>query len=343
MKQEKQQKTQQGVSGNCVGDAPLQLRFPQPMTRQQWDNIFVQAADLGISFILLAGGEPLMRKDVLQAAAARKQILFPVFTNGTLMDEDMLAFFEAHRNLIPILSLEGREEATDGRRGAGVYGKLQKVMTELQKREILYGASITVHRENMAEVMSPEFTNELESAGCRAIIYVEYVPIGGSDSSAQITAKRADQQDAEAVKQQEDIGFSIAEEGVTTQDTNGPANDANLALTAEDRQTMMSTLNRLRSDQQEMLFVAFPGDEMASGGCLAAGRGFFHINPYGDAEPCPFSPYSGGSLKEISLKDALHAPLFAKLKESGILEEDHAGGCVLFGREDQVRRMAGGM
>ena len=33
------------------------------------------------------------------------------------------------------------------------------------------------------------------------------------------------------------------------------------------------------------LFIAFPHDEIALGGCLAAGRGFVHINAYGDVEP----------------------------------------------------------
>ena len=58
------------------------------LTAGQWGNIFEQAAELGIGFILLAGGEPFMRRDVLEAAAGQKKILFPVFTNGTMIDTD---------------------------------------------------------------------------------------------------------------------------------------------------------------------------------------------------------------------------------------------------------------
>ena len=32
---------------------------------------------------------------------------------------------------------------------------------------------------------------------------------------------------------------------------------------------------RLRSDHPEMVYISFPGDEKSSGGCVAAGRGFF--------------------------------------------------------------------
>ena len=53
------------------------------------------------------------------------------------------------------------------------------------------------------------------------------------------------------------------------------------------------------------LFIAFPHDEIALGGCLAAGRGFVHINAYGDVEPCPFSPYSDRNLTKASLLEAI--------------------------------------
>ena len=65
-----------------------------------------------------------------------------------------------------------------------------------------------------------------------------------------------------------------------------------LAPTDADRAFLDKRLEALR-EEKRMLAIAFPGDEKILGGCLAAGRGFFHINPNGDAEPCPFSPYFG--------------------------------------------------
>ena len=85
-----------------------------------------------------------------------------------------------------------------------------------------------------------------------------------------------------------------------------------------------------------MIFISFPGEEKDMGGCLAAGRGFFHIAANGDAEPCPFSPYSDTNLRDIPLKDALRSPLFTKLKSEGILQKEHTGGCVLFEQKDAV-------
>ena len=85
-----------------------------------------------------------------------------------------------------------------------------------------------------------------------------------------------------------------------------------------------------------MVFVSFPGDEKTSGGCLAAGRGFFHINSHGGAEPCPFSPYSDVNVKNTSLRQALRSPLFTAWREQGVLMEEHSGGCVLFERKESV-------
>lgn len=268
------------------------------LTAAQWADLFTQAAELGFSFILLAGGEPLLRQDVLAAAAREKRIIFPVFTNGTLFSQDACALFLQNRNLMPVLSLEGDAAATDARRGDGVYRRLQGAMALLHQNGVLFGASITVTRVNLAAVLAEDFLRALHTAGCRAVIYVEYVPV--------------------------------------TQESQP------LALTDADRATLEGRLAQLRAAQQELLLISFPGDEKSSGGCLAAGRGFFHINPRGDAEPCPFSPYADTNLTQVPLRQALRSPLFRRLQEQGYLTQAHTGGCVLFPHADEVAALAQG-
>ena len=117
------------------------------LTGAQWDDIFGQAEKLGISFILLAGGEPLMRRDVIESAGRHKKVIFPVFTNGTIMQEDCLTLFSENRNLLPVLSIEGGKEQTDARRGSGVYQRLRQAMGSLKKRSLLFdkGKSLRGH------------------------------------------------------------------------------------------------------------------------------------------------------------------------------------------------------
>ena len=151
------------------------------LTGEQWKSVFAQAEDLGVSFIMLAGGEPMLRKDVIEAAGEFPNILFPIFTNGTFFTEQYRTLFDRCRNLVPVLSIEGGQEATDTRRGAGMYDRLVRLMDDFCARRQLYGASVTVTRENYQEVTSPEFIETLTSRGCKLVIYVEYVPMDESE------------------------------------------------------------------------------------------------------------------------------------------------------------------
>ena len=70
------------------------------LTAEEWLRIFGEAFDMGISFILLAGGEPLLRRDVIKAAGKTPDILFPIFTNGTYLDEEYLDLFDLKHRIL---------------------------------------------------------------------------------------------------------------------------------------------------------------------------------------------------------------------------------------------------
>lgn len=125
------------------------------LTASRWGELFGEAKDLGVSFILLAGGEPLVRPDVLDEAAGVHGMIFPVFTNGTLLAGSMLDRFDQNRNLIPVVSVEGGRSRTDSRRGTGIYDLAARAMTEMGSRGIFFGASVTVTKENLEAVSSP--------------------------------------------------------------------------------------------------------------------------------------------------------------------------------------------
>lgn len=116
-------------------------------------------------------------------------------------------------------------------------------------------------------------------------------------------------------------------------------NTRNLAPTYKERLILEEKVEELRKAFENMVFLSFPGDEKYSGGCLAAGRGFFHINAKGGAEPCPFSPYSDVNLKESSLREALKSQLLKKLKDNEMLIGEHDGGCLLFENEEKVKKL----
>lgn len=265
------------------------------LSDNEWGDIFTQAKELGISFIVLAGGEPLIRRDVINKAIDFPEILFPIFTNGTMLDEEYLKLFDRNRNLVPIMSIEGDEEITDLRRGKGVYNQIIKTMESMKKNNIIFGASLTFTKGNLRSLVSQEFMDKLQDLGCKVVFFIEYVPVN---------------------EQTKDIA---------------PDN--------EEREMLLNEINRLRQEYSDMLFMSFPGDEKQSGGCLAAGRGFFHINSHGGAEPCPASPYSEVNVKDTTLLETLNSNLFKSLRDGGILLEEHEGGCVLFEHRDEVEKI----
>jgi MoaA/NifB/PqqE/SkfB family radical SAM enzyme len=84
------------------------------------ENVIKQANELGCYLFLLAGGEPMMRKDDILTLCRRHQdCAFMLFTNGTLIDEEFADHMLEVKNLIPAVSIEGYEEDTDFRRGKG--------------------------------------------------------------------------------------------------------------------------------------------------------------------------------------------------------------------------------
>ena len=280
-----------GCYSRC-NEATVDTAPVKQLTSDEWFKIFKEANEIGISYILLAGGEPMLRRDIITEAGKMQDIIFPIFTNGTFMDDKYMNLFDEARNLIPVMSIEGNKEITDNRRGKGVYDKLIANMDELKKRNLIFGASVTVTTQNLHEVTSKEFIDSLYNRGCKLVIFVEFVPV---------TEEAKD-----------------------------------LAPRDEERKIIKKGIAYLRRKYRGMVFVSFPGDEKTSGGCLAAGRGFFHINSHGGAEPCPFSPYSDINVRDTSLKEAMNSKLFVALRDGDYLKEDHAGGCVLYEKRAQV-------
>lgn len=275
------------ASGGCDGDG-----CEPDLSGEEWTRVFDEADSLGVSFVLLAGGEPLMRRDVLDAAAAHPRLVFPVFTNGTLIDGDYLALFDNRRNLIPVLSIEGDEAGTDARRGKGVHAAVEGAMAALREKGVLFGASVTVTSENMDEVVREDFLAGLAKKGCGIVFYVEYVPIEAGTEYLAL-------------------------------------DDAGLAELNE-------RTDALKAAFPSMAVLSFPGDEAAMGGCLASGRGFFHVNSKGGAEPCPFSPHAKYNLRNASMAKVLRSGYFEDLRAIAAEAGPHTGGCVLFQREAEV-------
>jgi MoaA/NifB/PqqE/SkfB family radical SAM enzyme len=151
------------------------------LSTERFGRLINEASRIGTRIIMLSGGEPLLRKDILETAAAAKGTLFPVFTNGVLLDSDTTRFFKKRRNLIPVLSMEGDRQQTDERRGAGLYDRVESAAEVLRRNKMFYGLSITLTCDNFNVVMDPVYLQRYYDKGCRLFFFVEYVPVTEKD------------------------------------------------------------------------------------------------------------------------------------------------------------------
>jgi len=178
---------------NCRGCyARARRHSPRPeLTDEQWADLFAQAQELGVSIIMLAGGEPLMRPGILDVTRKFPGIIFPFFTNGLLLDDSLVARFRGQPQVIPVLSIEGWEPETDARRGAGVFESVAAAAEKLRAAGIFFGVSLTVTRRNFEAVIAEGLVQALIGNGCSLFVFVEYTPAEpGTEDLTLLSAQR---------------------------------------------------------------------------------------------------------------------------------------------------------
>ena len=128
---------------------------------------------------IYTGGEPLVRKkDIIKLCEMRPDCEFLSFTNGTLIDEEFCQEMLRVKNFVPAISLEGFEEANDGRRGQGVYQKVKNAMSLLKQHKLPFGISTCYTSKNVDDVSSEEFFDLMIDCGALFVWFFHYMPVG---------------------------------------------------------------------------------------------------------------------------------------------------------------------
>jgi MoaA/NifB/PqqE/SkfB family radical SAM enzyme len=150
----------------------------KPLTKEDTFRIVREAEELGVSIIIIAGGEPFTQPWLKDLGHSFPRMMFIVFTNGLLTDAKSL---KTVPNMIPVISIEGKDCQTDERRGNGVSEKLRIKFDELRQNKIFYGLSITATAGNIGTIMDPGFPAFTRSLGSRLVFAVEFVPLAEQD------------------------------------------------------------------------------------------------------------------------------------------------------------------
>lgn len=255
----------------CTGCYSANYDRTDAMDFATLDRIMKEAKEMGIYYVVVSGGEPFAREDLLTLFEKHSDMIFMVYTNGTLIHTKKLASKLANLgNVVPCISVEGYEKDTDERRGAGTYQKIMNAMDEMKENGVFFGYSVTPTKFNNELLVSDEFVDFMIRKGASIGWYFNYMPVGRQP-------------------------------------------DTDLMTTPAQRAYRWKRIIELR-DVKDIAIADFWNDGVLTGGCIAGGRSYFHINAAGDVEPCVFSQFSVDNILHKSLKDAVLSDFFRAIR-----------------------------
>lgn len=266
---------------------------------EEMDNLITQGKELGIYFYMYTGGEPLVRKD------------------------DLIRLCEKHDDCAFVAFTNGT--LVD-----------QKFCDELKRVGNLYLAISLEGTEESNDSRRGEGIYQkvmdsmdlLKKNGClfgTSICYtknnIEYVT---SDEFIQMEIDKG-------------VKFSMYFHFMPVGNDGTPE----LLPTIEQRKHMYHRMKEMRDmkDGKGLFCFDFQNDGEYVGGCIAGGRNYFHVNANGDAEPCVFIHYSNSNIRENTLLEILHSPIFMAYHDNQPFNENMLRPCPMLENPDILPKL----
>ncbi|MCB9752370.1 MAG: radical SAM protein [Myxococcales bacterium] len=161
-------------------------RNHDPLRLPELDALFAELAGLGSFRLGLTGGEPLLRRDLLEILdAATGHGLHPCLTTNALRLDERLARELGRRELVWLnVSLEGaRAETNDAVRGAGVFDAVLEKL-RLLARHARFTLAFTLTRDNLEEV--EDCVALARSVGAHTAVFRPLYPVGVAAGDDQL-------------------------------------------------------------------------------------------------------------------------------------------------------------
>ncbi len=177
---------------NCTGCWAADYGHSLNLSYETIDSIIEQGKALGTHIYIYTGGEPLVRKkDIIRLCEKHQDCSFLCFTNSTLIDEAFCQDMLRVSNFVPAISVEGFKEATDSRRGEGVFERVSDAMKLLREHGLAFGTSCCFTSENASSIASEEFFDWQVEQGSLFTWIFTYMPIGqGAPTSLMASAQQ---------------------------------------------------------------------------------------------------------------------------------------------------------
>jgi MoaA/NifB/PqqE/SkfB family radical SAM enzyme len=114
--------------------------------------------------------------------------------------------------------------------------------------------------------------------------------------------------------------------------------DLDLVIRPEQRAYLAERIPNLRKNKP-LPIADFWNDGELTSGCIAGGRSYFHVNARGDVEPCAFAHFAVDNIRDRSLLEVLHSPLFAEYQKRQYFSENKLRPCPIIDNPQVLRKI----
>lgn len=146
---------------------------------KQLDGIIREGKKRGAYFYGILGGEPLMYKGLLEVMEKHSDCYFQLFTNGTLITDDIAMRLKKLGNVTPLISIEGLEEESDLRRQRDeVFNRTLRGVRACRKAKLIFGAACSICMSNFDDLVNRAYIERIAKEGAMYLWYYIYRPVG---------------------------------------------------------------------------------------------------------------------------------------------------------------------
>ena len=282
------------------------------LTTEEGKNLIRQIAAINeFRMLVLSGGEPLVRPDIIEliSHASALGLEISVATNATLITPEMASRLKRAGAVNMAIGLDGASEKTHDtiRSTRGSFKQTMRGIESTKDAGLALQINITMMKHNYHEI--PALLDMAHELGADIVLLYNLVPEGrGRDGEIELSRDQFKDIIEFVSKKQRSI-VPIVEP------TCSPQYWAFL----------MSKLNGNGNGHGERK----PGRlaTLAFKGC-AAGNGICYVKPDGEVWPCPFVQVSGGNIRNVPLKEIWESSeVFVNLKTRDNLKGE-CGRCI---------------
>lgn len=163
----------------CCSGCWVSAGGKKQLSTKQLDGIIEQSKRQGSYFFGILGGEPLMYNGLWEVIERHSDCYFQIFTNATLLTDEVARQMSRLGNVTPLISIEGLKEESDLRRGRdNVYERTLAGLRACRRAKLIFGVAASIGRSNYDELVSRKHIEEMAREGAAYLWYYIYRPVG---------------------------------------------------------------------------------------------------------------------------------------------------------------------